>query len=298
MIPGFEAIDLGPGIFAGFTSRTGGISTPPYDELNLGSNVNDVPAHVAANRDLVAKSVGRPIAYANQIHSAQVIVIADAAPWYVGQKPSACGDADGLVTAAPVGLGVLVADCVPILLASDYGIAVAHAGRRGIELQVIAAVVAKLRELAQESLLSESGVVSTSDGGFRETAAGFGQRAANVHVSRAGSHPPKDEVRAAIGPAICGKCYEVPAQMQAEVCELFPAARSTTRWGTPGLDLPAAAASQLAALGIKSIYQSPVCTFEDHRYYSHRRATAKGETTGRQAGIIVRADSTKQQPCK
>lgn len=252
MIPGFTSVDMGPGIFAGFTARAGGISTHPYATLNLGPNVGDQPQAVANNRRIVAQAVGRPIAYAEQIHSDEVLVLDDDSPWYGSETPPiAVGKADGLVTAnSRLGLGVLVADCVPILLASDAAIAIAHAGRRGIELGVIAQVVAQLRGLS-------------GDG----------------------------EVRAAIGPAICGQCYEVPDQMQAEVCQISPEAFATTRWGTPGLDLPAAAAAQLAAAGAVVRYQSTVCTFTDESYYSHRRASATGETTGRQAGIIARQPS-------
>ena len=248
MIPEFTSVDLGSGIFAGFTARAGGASTEPYTSLNLGANVGDNPAIVAHNRSLVAQAVGAPVAFAEQVHGANVIAITDEAPWRNGEPPVSAGQGDGLVTTGEIGLGVLVADCVPILLASDAVVATAHAGRRGIELGVIGEVVAAMRAFS----------------------------------------PTYHKIRAAIGPAICGRCYEVPAEMRDEVCRVAPQAYATTWTGTAGLDLPAAALIQLEAAGVQVVYASRVCTMEDERYYSHRRATAHGTTTGRQAGIVAR----------
>lgn len=83
-------------------------------------------------------------------------------------------------------------------------------------------------------------------------------------------------LRAVIGPAICGGCYEVPAPMQDDVVAAVPAALSTTRWGTPSLDLPAAVRAQLRAAGVSVDDAEAVCTFEDDAYYSHRREGATG----------------------
>lgn len=81
---------------------------------------------------------------------------------------------------------------------------------------------------------------------------------------------------ATIGPAICGRCYEVPAEMQREVVALVPAAEATTAAGTPALDLPAAVRGQLAASGIDVPDQPAICTREDPRFYSHRRDGVTG----------------------
>ena len=81
---------------------------------------------------------------------------------------------------------------------------------------------------------------------------------------------------ATVGPAICGRCYEVPAAMQAEVLAVAPAAEATTRAGTPGLDLPAAVRSQLAAAGVEVPDHPAICTREDPRFYSHRRDGVTG----------------------
>jgi len=81
---------------------------------------------------------------------------------------------------------------------------------------------------------------------------------------------------ASVGPAICGRCYEVPAAMQEEVVAAAPAAMSTTAAGTPGLDLPAAVRSQLLAAGVDVTYDDATCTRESSRYYSHRRDGVTG----------------------
>jgi len=253
-------VDLGAGVFAAFTNRHGGISSTPYLSLNLGPNVNDDPAAVAVNRKLVAERVGAPIVFSSQVHGADIIELDDAAAatWLAAEPPVTAGEADALLTASTaVGLGVLVADCVPVMLVGGIEtpekmptmVATAHAGRRGVELNVIAAIVNKMREQGATW------------------------------------------IKAAIGPAICGDCYEVPAEMRAEVAAQELAAWSETRTGTPGLNLPAAVADQLGRVGAEVAYQSPYCTLEHPDYFSHRAATSSPnggspQTTGRQAGVI------------
>jgi YfiH family protein len=152
-------------------------------------------------------------------------------------------EADALVTQDPgVVLAVLVADCVPVLLMAPDAVAVAHAGRRGVVDGVVPAAVAALRQLD---------VAAAS-------------------------------IVAVVGPAICGACYEVPAAMQDEVCGRVPAARSTTRQGTRGLDLRAGAVAQLRAAAIGSIHVSPWCTAEHADLFSYRR----DRVTGRFGGLV------------
>ncbi|MCT9626619.1 YfiH family protein [Arthrobacter sp. SORGH_AS 212] len=88
-------------------------------------------------------------------------------------------------------------------------------------------------------------------------------------------------IRAWLGPSICGRCYEVPGAMQEEVVAAVPATRSTTSWGTPGLDLPAGARSQLEHAGVTVEYSGP-CTLETPSLYSYRR----DRHTGRFAGLV------------
>jgi hypothetical protein len=90
-------------------------------------------------------------------------------------------------------------------------------------------------------------------------------------------------LKAFIGPAICGRCYEVPPDMQADVVAAVPETRSVTRRETPALDLKAGVAAQLRRAGITDIAVDPACTAEDERYFSYRR----DGLTGRFAGVAV-----------
>jgi polyphenol oxidase len=104
--------------------------------------------------------------------------------------------------------------------------------------------------------------------------------------------PAADEVRAIVGPAIGGCCYEVPAALAEQVATGVPAARSTTTWGTAALDLPAAVEAQLRAAGVTHVRRVGGCTRCDGtRWFSHRRAPGQG----RQAGVVVRS-STATSP--
>jgi copper oxidase (laccase) domain-containing protein len=79
-----------------------------------------------------------------------------------------------------------------------------------------------------------------------------------------------------LGPAICGGCYEVPAQMRAQVEARLPGSAARTRRGTPGLDLRAGLYRQLVGLGVARIGADPRCTYEDDDLYSHRRQPGTG----------------------
>ena len=242
MIPAID-VDLGPGTRALFTTRSGGVSTGPHAELNLGVNVDDEPELVAANFDRVSTSIGAPLALGRQVHGADVLEV----PGPPDPGQSFVGTADALVSAARhVGLAVVVADCVPVLLA-DPGrgvIGTAHAGRGGLLAGVVPAVIDAMR--------------------------GLGAR----------------DLRAVVGPAVCGSCYEVPAAMRDEVDAVVPGTATTTSWGTPALDLPAGVLAQLADGGVEHVEHVAACTFPDERFYSHRRWSADGERRGRFAGVV------------
>lgn len=90
-----------------------------------------------------------------------------------------------------------------------------------------------------------------------------------------------EKIQAWIGPSICGSCYEVPEGMRADVAHAVPAAWCTTSWGTPGLDLPAGARSQLEAGGATVEY-SGGCTLENEALFSYRG----NANTGRFAGLV------------
>lgn len=87
---------------------------------------------------------------------------------------------------------------------------------------------------------------------------------------------------ARVGPAICGRCYEVPADLRAAVAALVPAAAATTRWGTPGVDIGAGCMAALSDLDVEAT-STGGCTYESPALYSHRR----DGVTGRQAGVVV-----------
>jgi polyphenol oxidase len=223
------------------TDRRGGRSRSPYDSFNLGDHVGDEPADVAANRARVARELGVAddrLVWMQQVHGTGVAVVE-------GPQDGAVPATDALVTATRgLVLAVLVADCVPILLAdSDRGIVAAvHAGREGVRQGVLPAALSAMASL--------------------------GARAR--HVS------------ALLGPAVCGACYEVPAEMQAEVARVAPAAAVRTRTGTPGLDLRAGLADLLTRAGVRQVVHDPRCTVEDPHLFSHRR----DGVTGRQAGLV------------
>jgi len=192
-----------------FTDRFGGGSQAPFDHLNLGGHVGDDPDVVADNRRAVAAAVGRRpdhVLYMNQVHGADVAVVNG--PW-----DAVVPEVDALVTTSPsVALAVLVADCVPVLLADpDVGvIGAAHAGRPGLVAGVVPSVVSAMRAQGARS------------------------------------------ITAVAGPSVCGRCYEVPAAMRDGVADAVPEARASTTWGTPALDIRAGVLAQLVAAGVSA----------------------------------------------
>ncbi|TJZ77733.1 peptidoglycan editing factor PgeF [Rhodococcus oryzae] len=122
------------------TSRTGGVSAPPYDSFNLGDHVGDDPAAVAANRRRLADGIGLPferLVWMEQIHSRNVTVVD-------GPVKGVVEATDALVTDVPdLALVTLSADCVPLLLADDQAgvIAAVHAGRVGARIGIVPRVL-------------------------------------------------------------------------------------------------------------------------------------------------------------
>lgn len=89
-------------------------------------------------------------------------------------------------------------------------------------------------------------------------------------------------ITAVLGPAACGRCYEVPAEMRAEVAERVPASYGETSWGTPSIDVAAGVRAQLDELGVE-IVDASRCTIESEDLYSYRR---EGPVSGRMAGLV------------
>lgn len=129
-----------PGVVAGTTLRQGGVSTGPYESLNLAAHVGDDPACVEENRRRLREYLELPAepVWIDQVHGTSV-----------AQAETLRGRtvADGLVTSrADVVCAVLTADCLPVVLASAGGskVAVAHAGWRGLSAGILEAAVAAI----------------------------------------------------------------------------------------------------------------------------------------------------------
>lgn len=111
-------------LVAGFTTRRGGVSLPPYDSLNLGRSTPDRAGDVDANRRRVLAALGLgPVATAGQVHGARIVEV---------DGPGHVPDCDGLLTRRPgLALAVTTADCLPILLHAPGVVALVHSGWRG-----------------------------------------------------------------------------------------------------------------------------------------------------------------------
>ena len=129
------------GVVRAVTDRSAGVSTGAYAGLNLGGHVADDPSAVAENRRLLEQELGRPVAYMEQCHGADVAV--------VDGVPTTTPRCDAVVTrSTDVALAVLVADCVPVLLSGTGGVVAAvHAGRPGMVAGVVPAALAAMHDL-------------------------------------------------------------------------------------------------------------------------------------------------------
>jgi len=239
------------GIRHGFFGRDGGVSTGLYASLNCGPGSRDDPAAVAQNRARAAAALapGAQLVTLSQIHSPFVHLVGP--DWDAARHP----EGDGLVTTAPgLALGVLTADCAPVLFADAQArvIGAAHAGWKGAFGGVLEATVA-----AMESL---------------------GARREHIH--------------AAIGPCISAANYEVGAEFLARFLDADPANARFFKQGKPGhwhFNLGAFAATKLEATGLASIEALGHCTYPvENGFFSFRRATHAGEADyGREVSAIL-----------
>ncbi len=142
------AIDLGD-VRVRFTTRRGGMSTGPYESLNLGGSTDDDPAAVQANHRVIAAALGYDSttrAWGRQVHGAEV-QIRDAVPCE-GDEPRAV---DGQATAlGGVAVTAMAADCLPIALAAPGAVAMLHGGWRGLAGGVLEAGVGAIRALGAD----------------------------------------------------------------------------------------------------------------------------------------------------
>lgn len=231
------------------STRAGGVSPPPFDSLNLGTAAGDDPARVQHNRDRFAAAIGARPVFLKQVHGADVVRLSAAQPF---ATPPA---ADASFTTEP-GLAccVLLADCMPVLVAAPEGraVAAAHAGWRGLSLGVIEAAARAVCEAASCA-------------------------AADLDVW--------------LGPCIGPREFEVGADVlrafDAEPVERDqphfawkPRADGAPRWRA---DLPALARERLHRLGVRRVSGGTWCTVEDaSRFFSFRR----DGVTGRMAAAV------------
>ena len=228
------------GVAHGFLGRRGGISTGILAGLNVGTGSADDPALIAENRRRATDAVlpGGRLVTVFQVHSPDAVAVIE--PFEERLRPHA----DALVTDRPgLALGILTADCAPVLLADREAgvVGAAHAGWKGA-----------------------IGGVTDSTIALMET---LGAR--------------RDRIAAAVGPCIARASYEVDQGFFRRFAEADPANERFFADGKPGhyqFDLEAYVAHRLAAAGIRTVETLGLDTYSDEsRFYSFRRATHRGE---------------------
>ena len=238
------------GVAHGFLGRTGGVSTGIHAGLNVGIGSDDDAAAVLENRRLASEAVlpGAALVTLYQTHSADCVTVRS--PFEERLRPRA----DALVTDRPgLALGILTADCAPVLLADTAAgvIGAAHAGWKGAIGGVTDATI-----LAMEALGAK-----------------------------------RDRIAAAIGPCITRASYEVDDAFARRFEAHDPANERFFAEGRDGhfqFDLEAYVAHRLASAGIGRVAMLGLDTYADEaRFFSFRRATHRGEPGyGRQISII------------
>lgn len=246
------------GVHALCTTRAGGVSAAPYDRLNLGTHVGDDAVAVQANRQVLQSVLqgvtpGARAVFLNQVHSTDVAVVD-------GTTPDATAADACLATASGAVCTIMVADCLPVLLAHRSGAAVAaaHAGWRGL------------------AGVQGQGVLES------------------VVLRLAGEGSAAGDTLAWLGPCIGPTAFEVGPEVRAAFCG-HDSAAGACFVAQPGgkflADLAGLARLRLAALGITEVYgndsTAPWCTvLNASRFFSHRRDTAALGGSGRFAACI------------
>jgi hypothetical protein len=239
---------VAPHVRALCTTRVGGASVAPYDQLNLGEHVGDRAQDVAVNRGILQRAIqARPV-FLSQVHGLEVVPVTASTP--DGTQADACvTDQPGLACT------IMVADCLPVLLTNVQGsrVAAAHAGWRGLAGQ-------------------------GGHGVLEEVVAGL------CAGPNAASAQPASEVVAWLGPCIGPQAFEVGADVRDAFCKHDGAAGALFR-SQPGgkwlADLQALARLRLLAMGVQKIHGNDAspswCTVSNpSRYFSHRRDRVSG----------------------
>jgi polyphenol oxidase len=242
------------GIRHGFFSRRGGVSKGLYAGLNAGVGSRDDPAAVSENRSRVAASLGTTpdrLLTLYQVHSADALTVREP---FRGERPKA----DAMVTDRPgLALGVLAADCGPVLFADGEArvVGAAHAGWKGAFTGVLEATIDAMERLGAR----------------------------------------RERISAVLGPSISAENYEVgPEFVDRFIAADAGNARyfaPSPRDGHAMFDLNAYTVDRLAAAGVQA-GQLGLCTYADEdRFYSYRRATHRAEPDyGRQISAIMIED--------
>ena len=234
-----------------FFTREGGVSSGLYESLNAGIGSDDEPEAVTENRARMAGKLGvRPthLVTPYQVHSPDAVIATG--PW-TGDRPRA----DALATATGgVAIGIVTADCGPVLLADGKAgvVGAAHAGWKGALGGVTDAVVARMEELGAA----------------------------------------RTDIVAVLGPTIGPDSYEVDEAFRdrfvdadARNAAYF---RAGKRAGHPLFDLPAYIVARLERAGVAASWTGHDTYADEARFFSYRRTTHRGEPDyGRQLSAIV-----------
>jgi YfiH family protein len=243
------------GLRHGFFTRQGGVSGGIYASLNCGPGSRDDAENVRENRGRVAEILGvKPdrLLSLSQQHTAAALTVKK--PWDGTNQPQA----DAMVSSTPgLALGVLTADCAPVLFADGEArvIGAAHAGWRGALSGIVEATVKAMEQL--------------------------------------GAKP--ERITAVIGPAISQKAYEVGSDYVERFRAEEPGSEAffitDEASGEPHFDLPGYVGERLARAGVGQIADLGLCTYcEETRLFSYRRSQHHGEEDyGRQISAIVLA---------
>jgi polyphenol oxidase len=239
------------GIAHGFFTRNGGVSEGIYASLNCGLGSKDDPEAVRENRNRVVRHLrAGTVLTAHQVHSPDAVIVDR--PWELADRPKA----DAIVTCVPgIALGVLTADCAPVLFADQHArvVGAAHAGWRGAVSGVLEATLAKMEALGAR----------------------------------------RDRIQAAVGPCIGPRIYEVGWDFKQQLLATEPAAAEHFHDPAPGarphFDLPGYVACRLRRASVAIVTSSAHCTYDVHQpFFSFRRSQTRKEADyGRQISAIV-----------
>jgi hypothetical protein len=237
-----SALDGDPAIRHAFFTRQGGVSGGLFASLNCGFGSGDNLDDVARNRAIAAAQLDlspERLVSCHQIHGTTVITVER--PWRREDNPRA----DGTVTKVPgIALGVLAADCAPVLFAD-----------------------------------AEAGVIGAAHGGWRGALAGVMEATVTAMVALGAR---ADRLRAGIGPCIGQASYEVGPEFPVNFAAADPASAAFfVPAGRPGhflFDLPGYIALRLQRLGLAVVERAPHDTAaEEELFFSYRRACLRGE---------------------